>query len=56
MNKLRPFVWLLLFGSFWGMSELIGGEILNQAEVALMALGGAGSGLALLWILGRIVV
>ena len=33
MEKLKPFIWILLFGSLWGLSEVVGGEALYNADV-----------------------
>lgn len=33
MEKLRPFVWILLFGSLWGLSEVAGGDALYAADI-----------------------
>jgi hypothetical protein len=33
MKKLKPFMWIFLFGSFWGLNEVFLGEILYRGEV-----------------------
>ena len=33
MKKLKPFIWLFLFGSIWGMNEVFLGEMLYRDEV-----------------------
>jgi len=35
MTKLKPLLWLALFGSLWGFAELVGGEILYRADAPL---------------------
>lgn len=35
MEKIRPLTWILLFGSLWGLSEVIGGGALYAADVPL---------------------
>jgi len=35
MNKFRPWIWILLFGSLWGMSEVFGGEALYSADIPM---------------------
>jgi hypothetical protein len=37
MRELRTWAWLLLFGSLWGINELVSGEILFQNQVFLAA-------------------
>jgi len=39
MNNYKNLLWLLLFGSLWGMSELVGGGILYNSEAAYASVG-----------------
>lgn len=38
MDKFRPLIWILLFGSVWGMSEVFGGEVLYSADIPLASI------------------
>lgn len=33
MERLRPLIWVLLFGSLWGISEAVGGDALSAANI-----------------------
>ncbi|MFC2166726.1 hypothetical protein ACFLQZ_02025 [Acidobacteriota bacterium] len=35
MEKFRPLIWVFLFGSLWGISEVVGGEALYAANIPL---------------------
>ena len=35
MEKFRPLIWVLLFGSIWGISEAVGGAALYTANIPL---------------------
>jgi len=35
MEKFRPLIWVLLFGSIWGISEAVGGDALYTANIPL---------------------
>jgi len=34
MRNIKHWVWLLLFGSLWGISEVFGGEVLSKNKIA----------------------
>jgi hypothetical protein len=33
MERFRPLIWIFLFGSLWGISEAIGGDVLYAAQI-----------------------
>ncbi len=35
MKKLKPFLWLVLFGSLWGLAEVVGGGFFYQTDIPL---------------------
>lgn len=35
MDKFRPWVWVIMFGSLWGISETVGGDALYSANIPL---------------------
>jgi hypothetical protein len=38
MDKFRPLIWILLFGSAWGMSEVFGGGALYSADIPMASI------------------
>lgn len=33
MARYKPFIWLFVFGSLWGLSEVAGGKVLYEADI-----------------------
>lgn len=63
VTKHKPFVWLLLFGSLWGMSEVVLGGLFDEIIVAFpsvwlnaWALFVLAIARGIIWVLGRIAV
>ena len=48
MERLKPLIWVVFFGSVWGMSETIGGEALYSANIPLASVWLSSWGLFLL--------